>query len=54
MNDRAEMIRRRIAHYRRLLAEGVDVDLARQYLADIVAAEAQLAEIESQDHDKRS
>ncbi len=46
MTERAELLRRRIALYRRYLTEGVDVDLARQYLNDITEAEAELEAIE--------
>ena len=46
MQKRAENLHRRIELYRRYLAEGVDADLARQYLDDIRTAEAELAEIE--------
>jgi hypothetical protein len=53
MKGRAEILRRQMALYRRYLAEGVHADLARQYLAYIVTAEAELAEIENQGHDKR-
>lgn len=53
MSTRAEMLHRRITLYRRYLAEGVDADLARQYLDDIRAAEAELAEIEN-DNERRS
>ena len=50
---RRETLRRRIALYRRYLSEGIDVDLACQYLDEIKAAEAELAEIEKDDQ-KRS
>ena len=46
MEERAEILRRRIALYRRYLAEGVDAGLARQYLSDIADAEAELVDIE--------
>ncbi len=51
MSERAEILRRRIALYRRYLAEGVDAELARQYLRDIAHMEAELAEIEKNDPD---
>lgn len=51
MSERAETLRRRIALYRRYLAEGVEADLARQYLRDIAHMEAELSQIEK---DERS
>lgn len=53
MPERAQILHRRIALYRRYLSEGVDADLARQYLNEISVAEAELAEIEK-DGQKRS
>jgi hypothetical protein len=50
--ERTAGLRRRIATYRRLLAEAVPSDTARVYLAEIAKAEAELARIESDD-DKR-
>jgi hypothetical protein len=50
--ERASGLRRRVATYRRLLAEGVPSETARVYLAEIAKAEAELAEIES-GNDKR-
>jgi hypothetical protein len=50
--ERTAGLRRRIATYRRFLAEGVPSDTARVYLAEIAKAEAELARIESDD-DKR-
>jgi hypothetical protein len=44
--DRAAVLRRRIATYRRWLSEGVPTDVARAYLAEIAKAEAELAQIE--------
>jgi hypothetical protein len=52
MEQRAETLRRRIALYRRYLAEGVDADLARQYLDHLAMDEAELAGIE-RDTEKR-
>ena len=52
MQERADLLRRRIALCRRYLAEGVDAGLARQYLSDILAIEAELADIEK-DTDRR-
>ncbi len=52
MKEQVEILRRRIALYRRYLAEGVDADLAKEYLAAILAAEAELARIDNQDNDK--
>jgi hypothetical protein len=46
MTERAQTLRRRIALYRRYLAEGIAADLARQYLNDISVVEAELVEIE--------
>jgi hypothetical protein len=48
MDERAEMLRRRIALYRRHLAEGVDAELAWHYLSEIANAESQLAEMGEQ------
>jgi hypothetical protein len=45
MSERTEILRRRIALYRRYLAEGVEVELARQYLRDIAQMEAELSQI---------
>jgi hypothetical protein len=52
MNDRAELLRRRIAAYRRHLAEGVDDELAQLYLCEITVAAAELAEIEQGDKNR--
>jgi len=41
-------LRERIAHLRSLLSEAVNVDVTRNYLNEIVMAEAQLRELESQ------
>jgi hypothetical protein len=48
MNERAEILRRRIALYRRHLAEGVEAELAHHYLREIVSAESELAAIEKE------
>lgn len=48
MNERAEILRRRIALYRRYLAEGVEAELAQHYLREIVSTEAELAAIEKE------
>lgn len=53
MEERAEILRRRITFFRHYLARGIDADLAQHYLAAIAADEAELAQIESRDHDKR-
>ena len=53
MEDRAEVLRRKLAAYRRRLAEGVDADLALHYLLEIIAAEAELAEL-GRDADRRA
>ena len=42
------MLRDRIAHYRRLLSETDDADQTRNYLNEIVLAEARLRGLESQ------
>lgn len=47
MEDRAEILRRRIALYRRYLREGVNTALAAEYLRQIADDEAELAEIEA-------
>ena len=47
MKERAEMLRRRTALYRRYLREGVDAALAGEYLRQIRDDEAELATIES-------
>jgi hypothetical protein len=44
----AKTLRDRIALLRRLLSEAVDVDVTRNYLNEIVMAEMQLRELESQ------
>jgi hypothetical protein len=44
--DRAELLRRRIALYRRYLREGVEGALALEYLRQIAEAEAELNRIE--------
>ncbi len=45
-DNSAEALRRRIALYRRYLREGVEGDLAAEYLKSIVADEATLAALE--------
>ena len=45
MEEHAESLRRRIALYRRYLAEGLDADLARIYLGELADADAELSEI---------
>ena len=49
MNERAELLRRRIALYRRYLAEGVEAELAGHYLREIMDAEVELAGLETRD-----
>jgi hypothetical protein len=44
--DRAELLRRRIALYRRYLREGVEGALALEYLRQIAEDEAELKRIE--------
>jgi len=46
-------LRERIAHLRSLLSEAVNVDVTRNYLNEIVMAEAQLRELESQKKKRR-
>lgn len=48
MNERAEILRHRIALYRQYLAEGVEAELAQHYLREIAGAEAELAAIEKE------
>jgi len=43
--DRATVLRRRIELYRNYLKRGVDAELAREYLRQIMAAEAELQRI---------
>jgi hypothetical protein len=47
MEERADMLRRRIALYRRYLREGVDATLALEYVRQLGDDEAELAAIES-------
>ena len=46
MTETADTLRRRIALYRRYLREGVEVELAAEYLKTIAADEAALAALE--------
>jgi hypothetical protein len=46
VTETADILRRRIALYRRYLREGVDGDLAADYLRSILADEAALADLE--------
>ena len=48
MTETAKILRDRIGHYRRLLLETDDRDVTRNYLNEIVIAEAQLRELEAQ------
>lgn len=48
MNRRAEEIRRQIAHYRLLLAQGIISAHARVYLDKIAELEAELARVEQE------
>jgi hypothetical protein len=52
MNDRADILRRRIAYYRRRLAEGVDLELAQECARQIIADEEELARLKA-DTDRR-
>ena len=45
MPDRLRMLRHSIAHFERLLRDGVDPDLADIYRAEVLAAKAMLEEI---------
>jgi hypothetical protein len=47
MNSRAEMLKRRIATYRRRIAENPDIDSVRLYLAEIVVDQVELDRIEA-------
>ena len=47
MRERVEFLRRRIELYRRYLREGVDIELAIEYLRQLSEDEAELAAIES-------
>jgi len=47
MEERADILRRRIALYRRYLGEGVDAALAGEYVRQLGEDEAELAAIES-------
>jgi hypothetical protein len=47
MEERADMLRRRIALYRRYLSEGVDAALAGEYVRQLAEDEVELAAIES-------
>ncbi len=47
MEDRTELLRRRIALYRRYLREGVNDGLAVEYLRQIAEDEAELARAQS-------
>jgi hypothetical protein len=53
MNDRAEILRRKIELYRRYLREGVDITLATEYLREIAEAEAELERLTGRDTDRR-
>ena len=46
MKERADILRRKIALYRKYLSEGIESDLARSYLREILEAETELAQIE--------
>jgi hypothetical protein len=46
MEERAQKLWRRIALYRRYLAEGVDAELALEYLRALAGAGAELADLE--------
>ena len=46
MVDRADQIRRKIAHYRRQLAEGINGERAVEILREVRRLETELARIE--------
>jgi hypothetical protein len=46
MEEKIHRLRREIAHYRRMLAEGMDAELARMFLDRIGQLTALLAELE--------
>jgi hypothetical protein len=50
MDETIELLRRRIALYRRYLREGVEAELAADYLRTIAADEAALAELARRRH----
>lgn len=52
--ETSDMLRQRIAIYRRYLSEGVDGDLARSYLNEIMKAEAELRDLEGQERKARA
>jgi hypothetical protein len=47
MKDRVHDLRQRLAYYRRRLEEGVEPELAKQYLEEIVGLEAEMRRIDS-------
>jgi len=47
VEERAELLRRRIALYQRYLREGADATLAAEYVRQIGQEEAELKEIEA-------
>jgi len=53
MDEHIETLRKRIALYRRRLAEGVEMKLARVYLTDIASMEAELAKLDKDAADHR-
>jgi hypothetical protein len=53
MPDTAKTLRDRIAHLRRLISGTVDVDVARNYLNEIVMVEMQLHELEAHENEKK-
>jgi hypothetical protein len=44
MKGQADMLRHRIDHYRRLLREGAELEMAREYLRQIGADQAEVAQ----------
>lgn len=52
MENRRDQLKRLVAHYRRLLAEGVDGAMAQIYVREIIKAETELA-ILDKDTDRR-
>ena len=53
MDEHTEILRKRIALYRRRLNEGVETKLARVYLADISTMEAELTKLEKDEAEHR-
>jgi hypothetical protein len=52
MPETTKILRNRIAHLRRLLSETDDANLSRNYLNELVMAEARLRELENRNKKK--